>query len=296
MVNKRLKIVSSILIGLAVWLTLTLSAVAEERSFLWQVEDQQGHVAYLMGSIHMARPDLYPLAPILEEAYQRSQVLVVEADINRMDMPKVQKKVMATGVYPKGQTLSKHLSPATMAAVEEAGLDLKVFDKFRPWLVAIEVQNQKLKALGFDQQYGLDKHFLDQAVRDKKTIKELEGVDYQFYLFQRLTPMEQDQFLYYSLLEAKTLDTDLPALIKAWKSGDDKAFGQLFFKGFSDHPELLPLADKLIFRRNEKMLIRIKSYLRSGRSHFIIVGAGHLVGPLGLVNRLMDEGYKVSQL
>lgn len=296
MVKKKLKFVVSMVIGLLVWTALALSATATEPSFLWQVEDRQGRMVYLMGSIHLARPDLYPLAPSLEEAYRRSQVLVVEADINKVDLEKVQQKIRNTGIYPKGQTLSGHLSPATRALAEKTRLDIQAFDRFRPWLVAMEVQKQKLKALGFDEQYGLDKHFLDQALRDKKSIKELEGVDYQFYVFQSLNQAEQDLFLYFSLLEAETMDTDLPVLVNAWRSGDVEAFGQIFFKGFSEHPELEPLANKLIFRRNDKMLTRIKTYFRSGRSHFIIVGAGHLVGPQGLIKRLMDEGYLVSQL
>ena len=181
-----------------------------------------------MGSLHMARPDLYPLAPAMEEAYQLSPVLVVEADISKADLKKVQQKIMSTGVYPKGQTLTGHLSPATLAKAKEAGLDLKAFDRFRPWLVAVEVQNQKLKTLGFDEKYGLDKHFLDQAARDGKTVKELESLDQQFYLFQSLTPKEQDQFLYFSLVEAETMDEDLPALIKAWQNGMPRPLSGLF--------------------------------------------------------------------
>ncbi|MFO7595270.1 MAG: TraB/GumN family protein, partial [Desulfocurvibacter africanus] len=47
--------------------------------FLWQVQGEKP--LYLLGSIHLAEPDLYPLDPALQRVFEASDVLVVEADV-----------------------------------------------------------------------------------------------------------------------------------------------------------------------------------------------------------------------
>jgi uncharacterized protein YbaP (TraB family) len=48
--------------------------------------------------------------------------------------------------------------------------------------------------------------------------------------------------------------------------------------------------------RNRNMTKKIASYLRSGGCVFVVVGAGHLVGELGIVELLRKEGFTVEQL
>jgi len=66
----------------------------EQKSFLWKVQSR-GNTVYLLGSIHLLRKEIYPLHRKIEEAFDRSAVLVVEADVNRLD-PKVLQKLMET--------------------------------------------------------------------------------------------------------------------------------------------------------------------------------------------------------
>ncbi|MER3328458.1 MAG: TraB/GumN family protein, partial [Candidatus Kapaibacterium sp.] len=39
-----------------------------EETFLWKVDDGNSHI-FLLGSIHVAKPDMYPLDYRIEEAY-----------------------------------------------------------------------------------------------------------------------------------------------------------------------------------------------------------------------------------
>ncbi|PYK17922.1 MAG: hypothetical protein DME53_10110 [Verrucomicrobia bacterium] len=48
--------------------------------------------------------------------------------------------------------------------------------------------------------------------------------------------------------------------------------------------------------RNQNWLPKIDSYLRSGQTCFVVVGAGHIGGPTGLLALLKTRGCKVEQL
>ena len=54
--------------------------------------------------------------------------------------------------------------------------------------------------------------------------------------------------------------------------------------------------DKIIFRRSERMAARLASLITRERALFVVVGAGHLVGPDNVLTGLEARGYTVSQL
>jgi uncharacterized protein len=43
-------------------------------------------------------------------------------------------------------------------------------------------------------------------------------------------------------------------------------------------------------------LPRIEAYLHSGRTYFVVVGAGHMGGEGGLLTLLRGRGYQIEQL
>src|SRR5260370_40851619 len=78
---------------------------APKRSMFWKVSSGE-HVAYLLGSIHFGSKDMYPLPKEIEDAFDRSAVLLVEADPNHLDLQKIQAKAEEAG----DDTLWKHLN------------------------------------------------------------------------------------------------------------------------------------------------------------------------------------------
>ncbi|MEW6267429.1 MAG: TraB/GumN family protein [Thermodesulfobacteriota bacterium] len=263
-------------------------------NFLWQVNSGH-HNLYLMGSIHLAKPDLYPLDPCFEEAFADSEVLVVEADVTAVAQDKLQTWLLANGLYPPEDSLEKHLSDKTKTKLAELDVDLAAINRFRPWLAAITIQTQKLNALGFNEKYGLDRYFLEKASGRKK-IKELEGMDAQLRIFQRLSPADQELFLYSTLEELENTAATIDRIIQCWRSGDAAAFEKIFFRDYTSRPESQRLVRRVIFERNRKMQARIEKFLKTGPTHFVIVGAGHLVGAKGIVSGLKAKGYQVKQL
>ncbi len=59
-----------------------LSAVSRnQKNFLWKVQSKTSTV-YVLGSIHFMKKEAYPLNKNIEDAFDKSDVLVVEANIN----------------------------------------------------------------------------------------------------------------------------------------------------------------------------------------------------------------------
>src|SRR5438046_10567194 len=80
--------------GCASWLLLLAMTVGERLAAqtanatgnahpLWQVHGSSNSV-YLLGSIHFAKEDFYPLAKPIEQAYQRASTVVFEANPGEM--------------------------------------------------------------------------------------------------------------------------------------------------------------------------------------------------------------------
>ena len=49
-------------------------------------------------------------------------------------------------------------------------------------------------------------------------------------------------------------------------------------------------------RAESELAPKIDGYLRSGKTYFVVVGAGHMGGPNGLLAMLRARGYKIEQI
>jgi uncharacterized protein YbaP (TraB family) len=96
----------------------TARAWAEDKLFMWKVTSGTGEV-YLLGSMHMAPDDLYPLPKEIELAFKNSHSLVVEADVtNPEQAAAIQGFIIEKGMYSEGDSLSKNVSQETQDALK----------------------------------------------------------------------------------------------------------------------------------------------------------------------------------
>src|SRR6185312_419296 len=80
-------------------------------SYLWEVTSLTNRV-YLFGTVHAGMASWYPLPRAVEDAFEDSPVLVVEADITDPDL--LQKRARAT-IYTPPANLSTHVPPEDFA-------------------------------------------------------------------------------------------------------------------------------------------------------------------------------------
>lgn len=271
---------------------------AGQKSILWSVLSETATV-YLLGSIHVAKPEIYPLRPSIEAAFDRSDTLVVEINPAEFDAARLQSLFMEYGTYPPAEALDRKISKETYALVEkkfqDAGVSMSPLNRFKPWVLAVMLQAVELQRLGFDKRYGIDEHFLARAQR-KKQITAFETVEYQIGLFSSFSDRLQELFLRYTVADLNLLADQMDAVMKGWQAGDSSAMEALIFQSVREEPELTPIYEKLIYQRNVQMASDIEAFLKTKNRYFVVVGAGHLVGRGSIVDLLRKKGHVVEQM
>lgn len=265
--------------------------------FMWEVRSKTA-AAYLLGSVHLMKKNIYPLARTIEDAFKRSDVLVVEANINNID-PAESAKIARKALYQPGDSLRKHISRETYDMVKEEaariGLPPEILGNQRPWFLSMTFTAFELMKWGFKPQYGIDRHFLTEA-EGRKRIVELESIDYQVNLLSGLSESEQELLLKYTLKELPVLGAEADRMLHAWKTGDAGEMAALLSEGIKRDSELSSFYNSLLYERNRNMASKIEEFLRSDKTWFVVVGAGHLVGKEGIIEILKEKGYSVRQL
>ena len=302
-VNRNRLRTTLFILGLTVILILSSGVHAQQskpttspKHCLWLVKTPQNKAVYLLGSLHVLKSDAYPLANAINEAYRLSQKVVFETDLAAMTDPAVQGKMMTMGLYPEGQTLFQNISNEMQSSLKKKmtnlGMPLENFARFRPWFLAVTLTVLELQRLGFRLDYGIDIHFYGKADMDEKEIAFLEPVDFQLELLGKMNAQDQKAFLGQTLKDLDIAAQMADDMLKFWKKGDVDNLYAVLFKSFEDYPQI---ENRLLRRRNIDWVKKIEEMMAEEKNIFIIVGAGHLIGPDSVVALLRQKGYRVKQ-
>jgi len=66
-------------------------------------------------------------------------------------------------------------------------------------------------------------------------------------------------------------------------------------KRLKEDQRVYPFYEKFLYRRNQDMVSKIESYLKTGGTYFVVIGAAHLIGEKGIIQILKAKGHKVQQ-
>ncbi|HEU5360876.1 MAG TPA: TraB/GumN family protein [Candidatus Deferrimicrobiaceae bacterium] len=267
----------------------------EKRTFLWEVRSESA-VVHLLGSIHLLKPDLYPLDEKIEEAFARSDVLVVETNVRNGAGEERQRKMLQGAIYPGNDTIVNHISKETYELLKNRfpGPSLERVGRFRPWALAMTIAVMEYQKMGLDYHSGIDIYFLDQAANGKP-IREIESPDAVIGLLNGFSDEYQDLFLQYTLLDLDQVREKTDRILAAWSDGDSTTMEEILSESVREHPRLMPVFEALFYRRNAAMAAKVEEYLKEKGRFFVVVGAGHLVGEKGIVERLKGKGFSVEQ-
>lgn len=271
-------------------------AVASARGLFWRAEIGASTL-YLLGSVHVARPDIYPLDPRIEGAFAESDVLVLELALDEAAQVGAARRMLELGQLAPGQRLSDVVQPETWALLErtlsERGESLFGLRGFRPWFVALTLTTRSLEGQGFSAANGIDEHFR-RAAEGHKRIDALETVESQLNLFASSSPDAEEQLLRQTLEEIDEYATELDAAFRLWSAGDAGGLDRLMVAPMeTEYPEMF---ERLFAARNRAMTDRLVEMVKTPGRYFVVVGAGHLVGHVGIVELLGARGITARQL
>jgi len=275
-------------------------------SMLWRVQSPglaaSGSELYLFGSIHVGKPDFYPLPEEIESIYRDADYVVFEVDPNTATDPAVIVSMQSRGMLPQGQTLSDVVSPDVLAdfrrVMGNMGLPAENFMSMQPWFLTLMLTGLQMNALGYLPQYGLESYFISRKPA-RADILELESIQEQIGFLQQLNA---EPYLAYTLKSFDTANDEIESLINAWKCADKEPLTEMLFADFEDQAlsaaeraDMEALMDALYTRRNIDMANTIEAFADgdSGR-YFVVVGSAHLLGDDSVISHLRAAGFDVS--
>jgi uncharacterized protein YbaP (TraB family) len=275
-------------------LFLFFAASVSGQSSVWKIS-ANGNTVYLAGSVHLLRDQDFPLPKEFDAAFDASQILVIETDIDRMEgLGDEYRRRMQ---LENGQTLEDRLSRRTFRLLEkkaaELSLPLELIRELRPAMALTIFSALKLSKLGFSRP-GVDLYYLEKAKEESKTLMYLESLEAHLEaLFASGYFEDEDAYVFAALKDLDAAGTELQQLIDEWRKGIGHAAENTVREMAEQYPQTYL---SMLVNRNRAWLPLIESYLASPETEFVIAGAAHFYGPDGLLTLLAADGYTAEQL
>ena len=264
-------------------------------SSVWKVKKGNNHL-FLGGTVHVLAQADYPLPDEFDRAYQRSERLVLETDMQRLESPDLQQTMLKELTYSDGSNLKSVLSEKTFQALDQycssRGIPTANLLPFKPGLVAATLTVFELQYLGLAG-VGVDAHFNARAAKDQKSMGQLESVEAQLEFLATMGQGQEDEMIAYTLGDIKNLSSLMGEIKQLWRSGNMSELETLAVIPFKN--EFPDVYKKMLVDRNNAWIPQIQRMLNTGEIEFVLVGALHLAGEDGLLAQLSASGYEVQK-
>lgn len=285
---------------------LTLSAAHAQLSkpFLWELtkaDTKEGakdsKTVVLFGSLHVAKPDFYPVPESVQKRFDDAKVLAVEADVT---LPETQQACTKLAVTK--DKLESVLSAEDFAAltgyIRAAGIPPALVENRKLWLVNLVVVGVELGQLGVDFARGLDVVFLREAKFAKKRIVEVEGGALQCAALAGASAPETAAAMtrFLAAVRQNRMEKRLIEMLAAYRAGDGAALNRLVGEDFGDSADGLASKRRIFDDRHPAMADKIDGYFKSPDSHFVVIGVGHLFGDNNLLEALAKRGIRANRI
>jgi len=276
------------------------------KGFLWRVTGGENS-GYLVGTIHVARKEMYPLDEDLEHAIEESSYIGLELDLTAVDQLAMAKLLAEKALLADGTELKDHVSEEDYEKFKQLMkksmgiVGASLFDKYEPWYGAMTLE--ALPATKYKDVDGIDIHLAKEAHENGKTIIELESVESQLDIFDGFTEELQENYFHQTVEGASLASIGLKQMLDMWTLGDVKILEQMYEayvkEGHQSMGELFEEFDReFLVSRNIGMVDKIDRYLQEGDkgTYLFAVGSLHMVGEYGLVEELERRGYQVEYI
>lgn len=289
--------ISRFALSLTVGVALCTQASAQiVKPFLWELS-RGDKIVTLFGSLHVGKPDFYPIPESVIKRFEDSTVLAVEADITLPETQQACVKLAATD-----DKLEDMLSGDDFAAlngyVKASNIPEATFSKRKLWMVNLALVGAELNQLGVDFAKGLDVVFLREAKAARKRVVEVEGGAQQCGALAGASTAETTAALtrFLAAVRQNRMEKRLDQMLVAYRAGDGPSLNKVVNEEFGDSREGMMAKQRVFDNRHPPMAERIDSYFKSPERHFVVIGVGHMFGDNNLLDALAKRGVTVKRV
>lgn len=262
--------------------------IPTEKTLLWKISGKGiKQPSYLYGTIHVMCLDQIVIDSSIKTAFNKSQQLYLEIDL---DDPNMMAKAMKSMMMPDTFSLEKLVGKVDYDSMNTifkntAGMPLSIMGKAKPMLLMSAVFPAILKC----NPDGLEKRFQTMAKEKNIDLKGLETIEYQMRVFDTIPFKVQAEMLKNLLYNLDSARLQFEELGKVYQSKDVNAMQQLTTKD----PEFGKYDAMMLQNRNQNWIPVIIAEAKT-KPTFFAVGAAHLGGINGVIYLLRQQGYKVE--
>ena len=271
---------------------LIVSYSVSAQTSLWKIS-KDNQTLYLGGTVHVLGHDDYPLPVEFEQAFKAAGKIVFETNITQAKEPEFSQKMMQAMLYPLGESLQDVLSQPTYQRLEAYFSDkvpMGQISAMKPGMVVIVMSAIEFQRMGMVT-VGVDEHFWQRAMAEKKSIDTLETLDEQLSFLVNMGNGNENELILNTLNDLKNISSMITSLRSAWRSGNELEMKNIVLLDMlEDYPELY---QSMLVERNNNWLPRIEAMFNDETTALVLVGALHLVGEDGLLQLLRNKGYSV---
>jgi len=262
--------------------------------------------AYIFGSMHVGRPDFFPLADVVEQAMRRADTFAFEYDLTLDETLEGIVMALYFMILPDDETLATYLPPeayAHLLAVLETFyyIDYELVEYMRPAAIdTLMMYFEIAPALGVYAEYSVDEYVFEFAFDAGLPVLGLASMEHQLSLGFDL-PHEVSVASVMAMPNRNTLLAQTRSLVDAYVAQNINALRALVT--IDDDGSCLYntyFVDIIMTQRTSEFAQEIDRLLRETdepTTFFITIGIAHLLHGHGNAFEVLEElGHTVNSL
>ena len=316
MKKKNLKIIGiiAIIIFITLGIFLGIKLIGSKEKTLTPVmyevtKEGSSNKMFLFGSIHLANKDDLIFPDYVLDAYNNSHYLACEYNIvaANADFASAQEIAMKM-LYQDGTTIKDHINNELYTKITDFLTKKNMYNGLYDYYKPVFFYSLMSNIIGLDaklnSEAGIDEYFINKAIEDKKTILEVESMQYQMNLLLSFSDRLYEIAINDVLENYDDTVKETAELYSSWKTGDDKKMLELNDEDIDildsyteeEKKEISNFNKKIVDDRNITMTDKAIEYFNNNQDVFFMVGALHIIGENGIANRLQEKGYTVTRI
>ncbi|MGJ8670650.1 MAG: TraB/GumN family protein [Oceanococcus sp.] len=261
---------------------------------LWSIKGESNRV-YVLGSVHLLPHGARSLPEVVNSAYLTSDLVVFESDLFLIGSVDFEADELAQARYPAGKTINDEMPADLMLQVENRaetlGLPISILERYRPWFFAQTLATAQFSRDGFPLDNGVDVRLYRRAVQDIKLTDGLTSPQMHLSAFADMDTAQNEAFLRSALVDLDDTRAQISRTLDIYRNADLSLLGTLATEMQETSPALYK---RLVADRNEQWMEKFEDFRKRPYNILVVVGALHLVGDQGLIQRFRLRDWNPS--
>lgn len=264
--------------------------------------------SYIVGTYHLAPSSFVDSIPGMRQVMAECLQTYGELVTGQMMSPDSAAMLQQAMMLPDNMTIDKVLSAEEMTRLNSYMKKLIGIDLTNPILkqqlgkMSPEGLSTTLTMLGFMKKEGninpnnlLDEYFQKEALAQGKGVGGLETIEFQIRVMFKGTGLERQKEKLMCLIDNEEFNDEMTEKVRrAYYAQDLNALEEAMDTKLHNSCDITPEEEaNLIYNRNADWITKMPAIM-SRKATLFAVGAGHLLGPKGVLTLLRNAGYQVE--